>query len=244
MVDKSSGGILGGIVTSAVAAITVSSIIWNRATARPVRRLEFGSTAFGTEVYSLEQLEGLPAPVVRYFKFALSPGQPIIQNVRIKQAGEFWIGGLHPSWCPFAANHHFSARPPGFVWDASIRMAPFVTAHVRDSYIDGTGAMEAKIASLVPVVNQSKRHELAAGELHRYLSEAVWFPTVLLPGQGRSWETIDNTTARAELSHADIADGGRVGMDFARGPVALRASQDPQISGRLRENRMRLRICD
>jgi uncharacterized protein DUF6920 len=62
-------------------------------------------------------------------------------------------------------------------------MAPSLPVRVRDSYIDGTGAMEGKIASLITVVNQSGRPELAAGELHRYLSEAVWLPTVLLPGQ-------------------------------------------------------------
>jgi hypothetical protein len=71
--------------------------------------------------------------------------------------------------------------------------------------VDGTGATEGKIASLITVVNQSGRPELAAGELHRYLSEAVWLPTVLLPGQSIAWEAIDYNTARARLSHAGIS---------------------------------------
>jgi hypothetical protein len=41
-------------------------------------------------------------------------------------------------------------------------MAPFLPVHVQDSYIDGTGATEGKIASLVTVVNQSDRPDLAA----------------------------------------------------------------------------------
>src|ERR1700730_27805 len=39
------------------------------------------------------------------------------------------------------------------------------------------------------------------------------FPTVLLPGQGIAWEAIDNTTARAKLSHAVIS----VSLEFQFG---------------------------
>jgi hypothetical protein len=91
---------------------------------------------------------------------------------------------------------------------------------------------EGKIASLVTVVNQSDRPDLAAGELHRYLSEAVWFPTVLLPGQGIAWEAIDNTTARAKLSHAGIS----VSLEF-------QSSKDGEIVRAYTPQRCRERTC-
>lgn len=36
--------------------------------------------------------------------------------------------------------------------------------------------------------------------LHRYLAEAVWFPTALLPGHGVQWEAMDDSTALATIS--------------------------------------------
>nr|WP_228546386.1 DUF6544 family protein [Halegenticoccus tardaugens] len=42
------------------------------------------------------------------------------------------------------------------------------------------------------------------GELVRYLAEAVWFPTALLPSQGVEWKPIDDRSARATLEHGDV----------------------------------------
>jgi hypothetical protein len=58
---------------------------------------------------------------------------------------------------------------------------------VRDTYLDAVGAMQGKLAGLIPVVDQSGRPELAAGALHRYLAEAAWFPTALLPSDRLAW---------------------------------------------------------
>jgi len=37
----------------------------------------------------------------------------------------------------------------------------------------------------------------------RFLAEAAWYPTKLLPGDGLSWEAIDETSARATLTDGD-----------------------------------------
>jgi hypothetical protein len=44
--------------------------------------------------------------------------------------------------------------------------------------------------------------EGAAGALHRYLAEAVWFPTALLSRHGVVWTPLDESSARATLSVA------------------------------------------
>lgn len=41
-------------------------------------------------------------------------------------------------------------------------------------------------------------------ELVRYLAEAVWFPTALLPTHGVEWEAIDDRSARAILGHRGV----------------------------------------
>ena len=191
---------LGGLVAGGVAAYVVATLRWRRATERALARLDF--LALGGEnvprlPFSREHIAGLPGPVARYFDFALTPGRPLVRRAHIRWAGEFFTGS---KWNPFTAEQHFSARPPGFVWDADIRMMPMLPVRVRDGYVAGEGAMLGKLAGLVSLVDQRGTPELAASALIRYLAEAVWFPTALLPNEGVSWTPVDDRTARASLT--------------------------------------------
>jgi hypothetical protein len=193
----------GAAVGTAVIAAG-ASMLWGHATTRATRRLAAQTPSTPSpdqqpETFSPEQLEGLPAPVVRYFTFALAPGQPLIRSARIRWEGEFRTSPT-ANWTPFTAVQHSTVRPPGFVWDANIRMAPLVPVRVRDEYVAGAGAMLGKVAALVPVANQRGTPEMAAGALSRYLGEAVWLPTALLPSAGVSWTPVDDSTARATLT--------------------------------------------
>lgn len=183
---------LGGLTAAAI----TGHRRWNRETQQSIARLGEGAAGSG-EAVALEMLEGLPEPVARYFRFALTPGQPLIRTATIRQVGEFRMGGFETEWKPMRTRQHFATNPPGFVWDASISMAPLLSVRVRDSYLDGTGTMQAKLAGLIPLVDQSGTPELASGALQRYLAESVWFPTALLPGPHLTWEPIDATRARA-----------------------------------------------
>jgi hypothetical protein len=46
--------------------------------------------------------------------------------------------------------------------------------------------------------------EMNAGSLHRYLAEAVWYPTALLPGPNLNWTAIDSSKALATLTDHGI----------------------------------------
>lgn len=198
--------VLGAVGGGLAGSLAVGALLWSRATAREVGRLARGQDG-GT--FARDQLAGLPAPVVRYFEFALTPGQPLYRTVRIEHRGEF-RSGLDAPWSPFKSVEHLSVEPPGFVWDAKIRMSPLLTVRVRDSYLEGTGSMKAGVAGVIPVVNAWGRTDLASGALHRYLAEAVWLPTALLPGRGVTWEPIDDNTARATLTDFGVT----VSLDF------------------------------
>jgi hypothetical protein len=41
-------------------------------------------------------------------------------------------------------------------------------------------------------------------EFVRYLAEAVWYPTALLPAAGVEWEAVDETSARATMTDGDV----------------------------------------
>jgi hypothetical protein len=105
---------------------------------------------------------------------------------------------------------HFSARPPGFVWDARIRMAPGVTVHVRDGFVDGRGSMEARVLSVYPVVSVEGTAAITTAALQRFLAEAVWLPTALLPEEGVRWSSLDASSARATISAGEVT----VSLDF------------------------------
>lgn len=191
--------LLGG---TAIAAAT-AALLWSRATDRLVRHLDPVPGGNGPAAYDPAELDGLPAPVARYFRRALSPGQPLIRAARITHEGEFRTG-LNAPWSPFESVQHLTAVPPAFVWDARIRMAPLAAVRVRDHYIGGRAAMLGKLAALIPVVDVEGGGEMAASALHRQLAERVWFPTSLLPSQGVRWEAVDDSTARASLTDSGI----------------------------------------
>lgn len=166
-----------------------------------------------------KQLPELPAPVARYFEFALAPEQPIIARARFEQRGAFRRTPAD-DWHPFTAVQEVTAVSPSFVWDAKIHLAPLTTAHVRDSYVDGEGATKGKIGGLLTIVDVRGTPELATAALLRWLAEAPWYPTALLPRTGLAWTPIDARSARVTL----IDGVTRVSLD-------VRFGQGGEIAG-------------
>ncbi len=205
--------VTGGALGAALLALAAGARRWDRATAHTVARVDdIPAPAGGPAAFTLDQLAGLPEPAARYFRFALTPGQPFARHAVVQFAGEF---ALKPgAWALFTSVQHFRVGPPGFVWDARIRMAPGPSVRVRDGYVGGEGSMMAAYAGLVPVVDEGGTPEMAAASLLRYLAEAAWVPTALLPASGVAWEPVDDSTARATLT-----DGAtQVSMDVSFGP--------------------------
>ncbi len=145
----------------------------------------------------------LPAPVRSYFDFALSEGQRMIEAASIQWEGEFAVKPRH--WSAFTAKQHYRMHPPGFVWDARIQMTSILPVLVRDTYMDHVGSLRAAIGGVVRVADQHGAPELAAGELLRYLGEAVWYPTALLPSAGVTWSAIDHRSAAATLTDGETS---------------------------------------
>jgi hypothetical protein len=200
---KVSAAVAAALLGGAAIAAATGALLWNRATDRLIGRLAAVPAGNGPAAYDPAELDGLPAPVARYVRRVLDPGQPLVRAARITHEGEFRTGPDAP-WSPFESVQHFTAVPAGFVWDARIRMAPLASVRVRDHYIGGRAAMLGKLAALIPVVDEEGGEELAASALHRQLAERVWFPTSLLPSQGVRWEAVDDSTARASLTDSGI----------------------------------------
>jgi hypothetical protein len=190
------------VVLSLAAVIAFADYRWRSQSADFVGRLTRGAAPGPRAAYSSTELDGLPVPVARYFRAVLHDGQRYVGRVRFNQTGEFLVRPTPDGWRPFTAAQHCTALPAGFVWDARIRMAPGLAIRVRDAFVDGTGFMRASALGLFTMFSVEGTPEIGAGALHRYLAEAVWFPTALLPSQGVVWTPIDDSSARATLTVA------------------------------------------
>ncbi len=149
--------------------------------------------------FDVRELEGLPAPVQRYFRAVLKDGQPIIAAATIELAGTINMSVTGEQWKPFTSEQRVVTRRPGFLWNAPVNMFPGMPARVEDSYIAGQGQLIAKLLGLFTVARARGVGELAGGEFMRYFAEAAWYPTALLPSQGVQWAAVDDASANATI---------------------------------------------
>lgn len=151
------------------------------------------------------ELEGLPAPVQRYFREALKDGQPIVAKATVEMAGTMNMSSTSERWKQFTSVQQVVTRAPGFLWDARVDMFSGLPVHVEDSYIAGRGRLVAKVLGLFTVADLQGDGEIARGEFMRYFAESPWYPTSLLPSQGVRWTAVDDTSASATLSDGPIS---------------------------------------
>jgi hypothetical protein len=119
---------------------------WQRKTKDLRARLEAARMPITPATFDAREIEDLPSPVRRYFRAVLRDGQPIVGGVRLSQEGQFRQSDREDGWRPFKAIQVFSTRPPGFDWDARIRMAPGITAFVHDAYVAAEVMLHAAFA--------------------------------------------------------------------------------------------------
>lgn len=189
--------------------------------------LEAGRRRVRPDRYDPDEITALPGPVQRFFRAALTPGQRMPSALTLEHAGTFNMSERGERWLAFASNQRVVLAPPGFDWDARIRLLPGLSFRVHDAYVAGEGILNARLLGL-PVVNLHSTPELARGELMRFLAEAAWYPTALLPSQGVQWTPVDDRQARAAL-----ADGGtQVTLTFGFGADGLIESVRAEDRGR------------
>ena len=201
---------------------------WQGRTAALVAALEGQRVAGPVAPYDEAMLVGLPAPVQRFFRAALTPGQAMVRSLRIGHVGTFNMGDAE-SWKPFSSEQWVEAARPGFVWNGRIAMAPGMPVRVHDAYVVGEGVLVAAVFGVVRVADMQGTPGLAEGELMRWLAEAAWYPTVLLPGHGVAWEAVDDTSARATVRDGAVS----VSLMFRFGADGLITGIRAEARGRM-----------
>ena len=194
------------VIVVAVAAVVVyGALRWNTRTRELRARLEAARVPVEPQVVSFRELEGLPAPVQRYFRTVLKEGQPMVSGVRVQHIGTFNMSETTDQWKSFNSNQRVVTQRPGFDWDGRVTMMPGLQVRVHDAYVAGEGILHASLLGLFSLVNLRGTSDVAEGELMRFFAEAAWYPTALLPSQGVRWEAVDDRSARGTLTEGTIA---------------------------------------
>lgn len=220
---------LAGLGAAAAGALTTGAWRWNAGTRDLRARIDAAREPTQPRTVDFRELAGLPAPAARYLRAVLTDGQPMIAAARARHSGTFNMNERGDSWRPFRSDQLVVVRRPGFDWDARIAMLPGVHVRVHDAYVAGEGVLYASVFGLLPVMDVTGGPGVAEGELMRFLAEAPWYPTVLLPSQGVAWEAVDDRSARATLR-----DGGvTVTLLFTFGADGLVETARSETRGRV-----------
>lgn len=165
---------------------------------KQVKTLFAQSKSISNRTYHESQLERLPEPVQRYFKYVLKDGQPYISYARIKHVGQFKTG-IEKDWIDIKGEQYATTEKPGFIWKGTTSL--FVA---RDMYISDKGRLVVSLLSLFKVVN-AQGEQYDQGELLRWLGESVLYPTNFLPGESLQWLPIDTHHAKLTYQYQGLS---------------------------------------
>lgn len=192
--------ILSGILV--IAAVIVGAYIRFQmrvnADARDLYTKNRGETGV---IVTADMLKGLPESVQRYLTYSGIVGKPLVNTVRLKQAGKFRQSAEQP-WMDATAHEYYSINPPGLVWDATFHAAGLPLMRGFDRYRSAQGNMQGNVAAIYPIFNV-KGAELTQATMVRYLNEMMWFPSAFLSDY-ITWTGRDDHSADVTFT-----DGGK-----------------------------------
>jgi hypothetical protein len=157
-----------------------------------------------TDIDLKNEIKDLPPIVKEYFQYALKDNTDLINFVSLKQQGGFKAKEDSNNYSNIKSQQIYFTKNKSYLWDAQIFINKKLYINVYDSYINSKAAMKGNILDFLSIVDAKDRYELNEGALQRYLAESVWFPTALLPSQGIKWREIDEYTAEAFITDAEI----------------------------------------
>jgi hypothetical protein len=168
------------------------------------------------EIVRDETVAELPSPVQRCLRRSGVIGLRVPERITVRQQGEIL---LRDRWTRFTASESYTVDPPGFEWNASVKVAGLPLARAEDSLAGARGRMFVRLLGMITVVDESGP-EMDQGSLMRWLNETMWFPHVWAT-DSISWSPVDERSAVGSLSLGDLTveaefrfdDDGRL-VDF------------------------------
>jgi hypothetical protein len=192
------------VVTAAAAGLAGAA--WSRgsrirkAIADEIEALSAAALAFAPQAIDWSSIDALPAPVSAYLRYAIGENASHVRLAQLRQRGWLRTDGRSRRWMKFHSAQVVVPSACSFIWDATIDVLGPLSVRVIDGLVDEVGAGRVLLPSGLQVDRSVGGLAMNSGALHRYLAEAVWFPTALMPSPQLRWESVDNRRAIATLS--------------------------------------------
>jgi hypothetical protein len=151
------------------------------------------------EIFTYSQLNNLPPLLKKYFHNVILDSTTFPHFLTVAQNGKIKTSDT-TQWFPLEAQEFFTTQSPNYLWDARLQTNKFFWVKTIDSYINGKGNMLIKVNSSITITD-AWNIEMNKSGLFRYFSEALLFPTSLLPSQNLLWNILDSN--KAEIKFKD-----------------------------------------
>ena len=183
-----------------------------------------------THAYSVDPaaVDELPAPVKRYLELSGALSAPPVKTVVLKQAGAIRTAAGKP-WMAFAAEQVYSVEPPGFLWLARSRLAPFIDIWVRDKFVDGRGNMLVRLFGLFALVDAAGPG-IDQGAALRFWGEIIAFPSAVLSPH-LAWHPVGANEARMLIAQGGLQLDASVEFTADGEPTAFHANRYRDVHG-------------
>jgi hypothetical protein len=149
------------------------------------------------ELFTHDKLADQPELIRNYFHSTISDSVFVPKFVTLKQSAQFKTD-LNSDWITLKATQYFTTATQNFLWFSEMQTSKFFWVNAIESYIEGKGNMLIKLNSSITIAD-SWGLELDKSSLFRYISEAVLFPTQLLPSKKLSWSILDTNIAEIKF---------------------------------------------
>ncbi len=155
------------------------------------------------KIFTYSDLDDYPNLTKKYFISVIADSTYIPKFITVEQTAQFKTD-INSDWMPLKATQYFTTETPNFLWNSEMQSSKFFWVNAIDSYINGKGNMVIKLNSSITIAD-SWGIELDKSGLFRYISEAVLFPTKLLPSKNLLWNILDTNIAEIKFSDGDIS---------------------------------------
>jgi hypothetical protein len=161
---------LGVLVAAWMGLAAYGRARWAKATRDLLGELEAARMPPRSSRYDDREIDGLPAPVQRYFRAVLKDSQPIVTGVTVQHTGTFNVTALgsRERWMPFTSEQRVITNRPGFVWNARLSVVPGIAVLAHDAYAGGVGILHPAVLGVFSLTNQHGTGDIARGELMRF----------------------------------------------------------------------------
>lgn len=161
-------------------------------------------TANENDVFTEQDIAGLPLPVQKYFRYCGYIGTPKMSSMKASFTDVDFILDKNKQVKIDYTQYNFVDRPNRIAYiDSSMYGIPF---EGLDAYIDGHGSMKGVLAKSITLFDQTGP-SMDKASLVTFLSECLLVPNAALQDY-ITWEAVDDLHAKATISYYGIKASG------------------------------------